>query len=85
MDSLQERVNQAFRNANKAAISAPTLTKHQWLQQEWPELQKPQLTHLSQLKTQLVNPENDAPQPVNPESDEEIESEFGSSSGYESD
>ncbi len=56
MNSLQERVNQAFRNANKATISAPTLTKDQWLQEAWPELQKPQLTHLSQLKRQLVNP-----------------------------
>lgn len=54
MSSLQERVNQAFRNANtvKATTSAPnTLSKDQWLQQAWPELQKPPLTHLSQLKS----------------------------------
>lgn len=70
MNSLQERVNQAFRNANKATISAPTLTKDQWLQEAWPELQKPQLTHLSQLKRQLVNPRDDAPlEPDNPEDD----------------
>ena len=78
MSTLQEKVNQAFRDANPSTPST-TLTKNQWLQQEWPELRKPQLTHLSQLKRQLVenteddipaNPEDDAPtQPLNPEDD----------------
>lgn len=49
MSTLQEQVNQAFRDANPPTPST-TLTKDQWLQQEWPELQKPQLMHLSQVK-----------------------------------
>ena len=49
MSTLQEKVNQAFRDANPSTPST-TLTKDQWLQQEWPELQKPQLIHLSQVK-----------------------------------
>jgi hypothetical protein len=60
MSTLQEQVNKAFRDANPPTPSI-TLTKDQWLQQEWPELQKPQLMHLSQVKKEPIDPKTIKP------------------------
>lgn len=60
MSNLQKKVNLAFYKASltkslPASLESKT-KREQWLKQEWPELQKPQVVHLSQLKTtrQLV-------------------------------
>ena len=49
MSTLQEKVNLAFKKVslNKSLSNS---NKEQWLKQEWPELQKPQMLHLSELK-----------------------------------
>ncbi len=54
MSKLQEKVNLAFYKAslNKSLSSLESKSnKEQWLKQEWPELQKPQMLHLSEIKT----------------------------------
>lgn len=54
MSKLQEKVNLAFYKASlKKSLSSleSKSNKEQWLKQEWPELQKPQMLHLSEIKT----------------------------------
>ena len=53
MSTLQEKVNLAFHKASLKSSKPETNCKQEWLRQEWPELQKPKLPHLSQLKRQL--------------------------------
>jgi len=53
MSTLQEKVNLAFKKAslNKSLSNLEsTSNKEEWLKQEWPELQKPQMLHLSEIK-----------------------------------
>ena len=53
MSTLQEKVNLAFKKAslNKSLSNLESKSnKEQWLKQEWPELQKPQMLHLSEIK-----------------------------------
>lgn len=54
MSTLQEKVNLAFYKASLTKY-LPSLesksNKEQWLKQVWPELQKPEMQHLSEIKT----------------------------------
>jgi len=53
MSTLQEKVNLAFKKASltKSLSNLESKSnKEEWLKQEWPELQKPQMLHLSQIK-----------------------------------
>ena len=53
MSTLQEKVNLAFKKAslNKSLSNLESKSnKEEWLKQEWPELQKPQMLHLSEIK-----------------------------------